>query len=107
MINDSKLDDKFWGLAVHTTIHILYRGLLRSGSENTPYELWTCRSTNVKHFRVFGSKCYIKRDERKIINFDSYVDEGIIVGYSSKGKAYKCYNLRLSKLVESIDVKID
>ena len=27
--------------------------------------------------------------------------------YSSKRKAYKCYNLRLSKVVESINVKID
>ena len=39
MINDSKLDDKFWGLAVHTTIHIMNRELLRSGSDKTPYEL--------------------------------------------------------------------
>ena len=58
-------------------------------------------------FRVFGSKSYIKRDDRKIRKFDSCVDEGIFFGYSSKRKAYKCYNLRLSKVVESINVKID
>lgn len=53
MINDSKLDDKLWGLAVHTTVHIMNKGLLKSGSEKTTDELWTGRSTNVKHFRVF------------------------------------------------------
>ena len=32
---------------------------------------------------------------------------GIFVGYSSKRKAYKCYNLRLDKVIERINVKID
>jgi hypothetical protein len=39
--------------------------------------------------------------------FDSHVDKGILVGYSSTRKAYKCYNLRLNKVVESINVTID
>ena len=34
-------------------------------------------------------------------------DEGIFVGFSSKRKASKCYNLRLGKVVETINVKID
>jgi hypothetical protein len=39
--------------------------------------------------------------------FDSRVDKGILFGYSSTRKAYKCYNLRLNKVVESINVTID
>jgi hypothetical protein len=39
--------------------------------------------------------------------FDSRVDKGILVVYSSTRKAYKCYNLRLNKVVESINVTID
>jgi hypothetical protein len=39
--------------------------------------------------------------------FDSCVDKGILVGYSSTRKAYKCYNLILNKVVESINVTID
>ena len=107
MINDSKLDDKFWGLAVHTTVHILNRGLLKSGIDKTPYELWIERSTIVKHFRVFGSRFCIKIDDRKIGKFESCVDEGIFIAYSSNKKAYKCYNLGMRKVVESINVKID
>ena len=41
MLNDSQLSDKFWGQAVHTSVHILNRGLLRNDSDKTPYELWT------------------------------------------------------------------
>jgi hypothetical protein len=39
--------------------------------------------------------------------FDSCVDKGILFGYSSTRKAYKCYNLILNKVVESINITID
>ena len=83
------------------------KGLLRSKNDKTPYELWTRRTQNVRHFIIFGSKCYIKREDEKTGKFDSQVDEGIFVGYSSKRKAYRCYNFRLDKVIESINVKID
>jgi hypothetical protein len=35
------------------------------------------------------------------------VDEGICVVYSCKIKPYKCYNTRLNKIVENINVKVD
>ena len=54
-----------------------------------------------------GASVTSKRDDKKIGKFDSRVDEGILVGYSCKRKAYKCYNLRLNKIVESINVKVD
>jgi hypothetical protein len=60
----------------------------------------------VKHFKVFGSKCYIKREDGRIGKFDSRVDKGILVGYSRKMKAYTCFNLRLNKIVESIIMMI-
>jgi hypothetical protein len=58
--------------------------MLRSNSDKTPYELWKGRPTNIKHFRAFGSKCYIKREDEKFVKFDSRVDKGILVGYSRK-----------------------
>jgi hypothetical protein len=54
-----------------------------------------------------ASKCYIKREDKKIGKFDSRVSEGIFVGYSCKRKTYKFYNLRLNKIVERINVKVD
>jgi hypothetical protein len=107
MIMDSKLTDIFWTQAVHTIVHIQNRVILRNNTDKTSYELWKGRPTNVKHFRVFGSKCYIKREDGRMGKFDSSVDKGILVGYSSTRKAYKFYNLRLNKVVESINVTID
>jgi hypothetical protein len=56
MLMDSKLTDCFWTHAVHTTIHIQNRLMLRKKNDKTSYELWKGRPKNVKHFRVFGSK---------------------------------------------------
>ena len=75
MLNDSKLNDVFWVQAVHTIVHILNRGLLRNKSYQTPYGLWKERPTNVKHFRVFGSKCYIKTEDNKSGKFDSWEED--------------------------------
>jgi hypothetical protein len=81
--------------------------MLRNNTDKTPYKLWKRRPANVKHFKVFGSKCYIKREDGIMGKFDSRVDKGILVVYSSTRKAYKCYNLRLNKVVERINVTID
>jgi hypothetical protein len=107
MLMDSKLTNIFWTQAVHTTFHIQNRVILRNNTDKTPYELWKGRPANVKHFIFFGSKCYIKREDGRMGKFDSHVDKGVLVGYSSTRKAYKCYNLILNKVVESINVTID
>ena len=107
MLNESKVNDKFWGHAVHTAIHILNRGLLRNKNDKNIYELWIGRAKNVRHLRIFGSKCNIKREDKKIGKFDSRVDGGIFVGYSSKRKSYKGYYFRLDKVIEIINANID
>jgi hypothetical protein len=57
MIMDSKLTDIFLTQEVHTSFHIQIRLMLQNNTDKTPYVLWKGRPTNVKHFRVFGSKC--------------------------------------------------
>jgi hypothetical protein len=92
---------------VHTSVRIQNRVMLKKNTDKTPYELWKGRPANVNHFRVFGSKCYIKREDGRMGKFDSRVEKGILVGYSSTRKEYKSYNLILNKVVESINVTID
>jgi hypothetical protein len=107
MLNESRLNDMFWPQAVHIAVHILNISFLRNNKDKTPYQLWKGRPANIKHFRIFGSKCYIKRIDKNLGKLDSRTDEGILVGYSCSRKAYKCYNFRLRKIIESIDVRFD
>ena len=87
--------------------YILNKGQLNINNDNTPYQQWYEGPTSVKYFRVFGSKCYIKRNEDDLGKFDSRVVEGIFLGYSSTKKAYRCYNQRLHKIIESAYVRVD
>ena len=79
---------------------------MKKGTDKTPFELWYGYTPNVCHFKVFGSKCYILKEARNG-KFDVKGDEGILLGYSCKSKAYKCLNLSTQKVIESVHVKID
>ena len=107
MLDDSGTLDTFWGEATHTAVNILNKAHVHVNSDKTPYELWYGNPPTIKHFRIFGSKCFIKNNDEKIGKFEPRADEGIFLGYSSRSKAYKCYNKRLWKIVEYIDVVID
>jgi hypothetical protein len=80
MLMDSKLIDIFWTQEVHTTVHIQNREILRKNTDKTPYDLWKGRAANVKHFIVFGNKCYIKKEDGKMGKFDTQVDKGVLLG---------------------------
>ena len=107
MLNEEKLLDGYWREAVYTIVYIQNKGQLRVNSNKTPYELWFGRSTWVKYFRVFGSKCYIKREDGNLGKFDSRMDEGIFLGYSSTKREYKCYNLKSHNIIDSSSVTVD
>ena len=106
-MKESNIPQTFLEKLVHTTVHILNKAHLRPNSDKTPYELQHGKPTSIKHFRVFGSKCYIKNNDENLGKFDARADEGIFLGYASKSKGYRCYNKTLQNIVESIDVRFD
>ena len=107
MLNEAKLPDVYWREQVYRIVYIRTRGQLRVNNDKTHYQLWYGRPSSVKYFRVFGNKCYIKRNEDDLGKFDSRTDEGIFLGYSSTKKSYICHNKRLHKIIGSVDVKVD
>ena len=79
----------------------------RPDTKKTPYELWKGRKPNVKYLRIFGSTCFILKDRENVGKFDSQSDEGIFLGYSFTSKAYRVYNKRTMKVMETVNVVID
>ena len=61
----------------------------------------------MKYFRIFGNTCFILKDRENVGKFDSRSDEGIFMGYSSTSKAYRVYNKRTMKVIETVNVVID
>ena len=63
-------------------------------------------ASSVKYLKIFGRKCYILKDIRQG-KLDAKGEEGILLGYSSRREAYKCFNTNTNKIVESVNVKVD
>jgi hypothetical protein len=66
---DSKLTDMFWTHALHTTIHIKNRVMLRNNNEKTPYELWKVTVDN---------NLYIKVTQGSLLLIEIYVDDIVL-----------------------------
>jgi hypothetical protein len=77
MMNEKNIGHTYWVEAIHTVVHVLNKAHLRPQSDKTPYELWFGRPASIKHFRVFGSKCYIKNNDENLDKYDDRADEGI------------------------------
>jgi hypothetical protein len=65
MLMDSKLTDIVWTHAMHTTIHIQNKVMLKNNNDKTPYELWKVSTDN---------NLYIKVTQGSILLIEIYVD---------------------------------
>ena len=97
---------KYQREAVSTAVYTLNRVQVKKGTQATPFELWYGHPPNVKHFKVFGCKCYILKESRNG-KLDAKSDEGIFLGQSTRSKAYNCLNTNTKKIVESENINFD
>ena len=107
MLHNKDMVRNLWGEAVNTTCHTVNRVYFKPGTKKTPYELWKGRKPNVKYFRIFRSTYFILKDRENMRKFDSQSDEGIFLGYFFTSKAYRVYNERTMKVMETVKVVID
>jgi hypothetical protein len=89
IMNEKNIGQTYSVEGIHTTIHVLNKSHLRPHSDKTPYELWYGRPTSIKHFKVFGIKCYIKNNNENLGKYDDRADEGIFLGYATNSKGYR------------------
>ena len=100
------MSQRHFGEKKFIVVYTLNRVQIKKGMSKTPYELWFGHSPSVKYFRIFESKCYIKRYD-DIGKFDLRSNKGMLLGYSLKSKAYRCFNYRTKTIVECTNVRID
>lgn len=81
MLDESGTPSTFWGEATFVTVTILKKANVWVNSDQNPYELWYVKLPTIKHFRVFGSKCFINKANEKLGKSKLKVDEGILLGY--------------------------
>nr|GFC19916.1 hypothetical protein [Tanacetum cinerariifolium] len=93
--------------AVATACFIQNRSIIRLCHEKTPYELMHGKQPNLSFFHVFGALCYPTNDSENVGKLQPKADIGIFIGYAPTKKAYRIYNRRTRRIVETIHVDFD
>ncbi|GJY47606.1 putative ribonuclease H-like domain-containing protein [Tanacetum coccineum] len=75
--------------------------------QQNSYELMQEKKPDLSFFHVFGALCYPTNDNDDLGKLDAKADIGIFVGYAPAKKAFRIYNKRTRKIIETIHVTFD
>nr|GFC71383.1 retrovirus-related Pol polyprotein from transposon TNT 1-94 [Tanacetum cinerariifolium] len=96
-----------WAEAVVTTCFTQNQSIVRLRHGKTPYELMHGKQPDLSFFHVFGALCYPTNDSGNIGKLQPKADIGIFIGYAPTKKAFRIYNRRTRRIVETIHVDFD
>ncbi|GJY60182.1 retrovirus-related pol polyprotein from transposon TNT 1-94 [Tanacetum coccineum] len=107
MLIFSKATLFLWAEAINTACYTQNRSLIRLRYNKTPYELMQDNKPDLSFFHVFGALCYPTNDNDDLGKLDAKADIGIFVGCAPAKKAFRIYNKRTQKIIETIHVTFD
>ncbi|GKA11116.1 retrovirus-related pol polyprotein from transposon TNT 1-94 [Tanacetum coccineum] len=107
MLIFSKAPLFLWAEAINTACYTQNRSLIRLRYNKTPYELMHDKKPDLSFLHVFGSLCYPTNDSEDLGKLNAKADIGIFVGYAPAKKAFRIYNRRTQKIMETIHVTFD
>nr|GFA47170.1 hypothetical protein [Tanacetum cinerariifolium] len=101
-----------WAEAIATACFTQNRSIIHRRFNKTPYELINGRKPDILFLHVFDALCYPKNDREDIGKLDigklgAKGDIGFFIGYSADSCAYRIYNRRTKKIIETVNVSFD
>nr|GFD40723.1 Gag-Pol polyprotein [Tanacetum cinerariifolium] len=96
-----------WAEAITTACFTQNRSIIHRRFNKIPYELINSRKPDIPFLHAFGTLCYSKNDREDIRKLGVKVDIGFFIGYSADSCAYKVYNQRTKKIIETMNVSFD
>nr|GEX12660.1 hypothetical protein [Tanacetum cinerariifolium] len=96
-----------WAEAVATACFTQNRSIILLRHGKTPYELLHNKLPDLSFFHVFGAICYSTNDSKNLRKLQSKANIGIFIGYAPTKKAFRIYNRRTRRIVETIHVNFD
>jgi hypothetical protein len=101
MLDEHRTPRCFWADAISIAYYISNRIFLRSILHLTPFELRFGHKPSVSHLRPFGCKCFVLK-RGNLDKFESHSSDGILRGYTSHGRSYRVFTLRLTPLLSHV-----
>ncbi|GKA35393.1 retrovirus-related pol polyprotein from transposon TNT 1-94 [Tanacetum coccineum] len=96
-----------WAEAIATACYTQNRSIIHRRFNKTAYELINGRKPNISFLDVFGALCYPKNDREDIGKLGEKGDIGFFIRYSANFCAYRVYNRRTKKIMETMNVTFD
>nr|GFB22481.1 integrase, catalytic region, zinc finger, CCHC-type, peptidase aspartic, catalytic [Tanacetum cinerariifolium] len=96
-----------WAEAIATACFTQKRSIIHRRFNKTPYKLINDRKTDISFLDVFEALCYPKNDREDIGKLDAKGDTGFFIGYSAESCAYRVFNRRTKKIMETMNVSFD
>nr|GFA43896.1 integrase, catalytic region, zinc finger, CCHC-type, peptidase aspartic, catalytic [Tanacetum cinerariifolium] len=96
-----------WAEAIATACFTQNRSIIHRRFNKTPYELINGRKLDISFLHVFGALCYPKNDRENIGKLGAKGDIGFFNGYSADSCAYRIYNRRTKKIIETMNGSFD
>nr|GFA87760.1 retrovirus-related Pol polyprotein from transposon TNT 1-94 [Tanacetum cinerariifolium] len=96
-----------WAEAIATACFTQNHSIIHRHFYKTPYELINGRKLDISFLHVFGALCYPKNDREDIAKLGAKGDIGFFIGYSADSCAYRIYNQRTKKIMETMNVSFD
>nr|GEX37123.1 hypothetical protein [Tanacetum cinerariifolium] len=90
--------------AINTACYTQNRSLICLRYNKPPYELMQDKKSDLSFFHVFGALYYPTNDNDDLGKLDAKADIGIFVGYAPVKEAFRIYNKRTRKIIETIHV---
>nr|GFA38735.1 retrovirus-related Pol polyprotein from transposon TNT 1-94 [Tanacetum cinerariifolium] len=96
-----------WAEAIATACFTQNRSIIHRRFNKTPYKLINGRKPDISFLHVFSALCYPKNDREDIGKLGAKGDIGFFIGYSADSCAYRVYNRRTKKIMETMNVSFD
>jgi hypothetical protein len=96
MLDEHRTPRRFWADAICTACYI----------SNRIFELRFGCKFFVSHLRPFGCKCFVLKCGN-LDKFESRSSNGILLGYTPRGRSYRVFNLETNTVFKLCDVTFD
>ncbi|GKA39771.1 retrovirus-related pol polyprotein from transposon TNT 1-94 [Tanacetum coccineum] len=93
--------------AAATDVITKHRSSFRLHHGKTPYELLHGKLPDLSFFHVFGALCYPTNDSENLGKLQLKADISIFISYASIKKAFRIYNRRTRRIIETIHIDFD
>lgn len=105
MMFHTNFPKKLWGDAVVTACYLINRIPTKILHDQSPFEVLTNTKPSIDHLRVFGCVCFVLVPGENRNKLDAKSTKGMLIGYSTTQKGYKCLVPETGKMLVSREGK--